>query len=88
MPNSELTGALSTAQYVCARSGLFFHQCLDFGISLLSGRTLKENGLVEVEVIEEVTSRLVVNRAAMKTRGQVVPLVEAFRRAVAEREAA
>ena len=53
-----------------------------------SGRTLKENGLVEVEVIEEVTSRLVVNRAAMKTRAQVVPLVEAFRRAVAEREAA
>ena len=53
-----------------------------------SGRTLKENGLVEVEVIEEVTSRLVVNRAAMKTRGQVVPLVEAFRRAVAERKTA
>ena len=53
-----------------------------------SGRTLKENGLVEVEVIEEVTSRLVVNRAAMKTRSAVVPLVEAFRRAVAEREAA
>lgn len=53
-----------------------------------SGRTLKENGLVEVEVIEEVTSRLVVNRAAMKTRPQVVPLVEAFRRAVAERETA
>ena len=47
-----------------------------------SGRTLKENGLVEVEVIAEVTSRLVVNRAAMKTRAQVVPLVEAFRRAV------
>ncbi|MGR6329062.1 ATP phosphoribosyltransferase [Sphingomonas sp. XXL09] len=47
-----------------------------------SGRTLKENGLVEVEVIAEVTSRLVVNRAAMKTRSEVVPLVEAFRRAV------
>ncbi|PAX07834.1 ATP phosphoribosyltransferase [Sphingomonas lenta] len=48
-----------------------------------SGRTLRENGLVEVEVIAEVTSRLVVNRAAMKTRGDVVPLVDAFRRAVA-----
>ena len=47
-----------------------------------SGRTLRENGLVEVEVIAEVTSRLVVNRAAMKTRGDVVPLVDAFRRAV------
>ena len=48
-----------------------------------SGRTLKENGLVEVEVIAEVTSRLIVNRAAFKTRGEIVPLVEAFRRAVA-----
>ena len=46
-----------------------------------SGRTLQENGLVEVEVITEVTSRLAVNRAAMKTRAEVVPLVEAFRRA-------
>jgi ATP phosphoribosyltransferase len=48
-----------------------------------SGRTLRENGLVEVEVIAEVTSRLVVNRTAMKTRPEVVPLVEAFRAAVA-----
>ncbi|WP_425229282.1 ATP phosphoribosyltransferase [Sphingomonas sp.] len=48
-----------------------------------SGRTLKENGLVEVEVIAEVTSRLIVNRAAMKTRAEIVPLVEAFRRSVA-----
>jgi ATP phosphoribosyltransferase len=48
-----------------------------------SGRTLKENGLVEVERIMDVTSRLVVNRAAMKTRAEVVPLVEAFRRAAA-----
>ena len=35
-----------------------------------SGRTLKENGLVEVEVIAEVTSRLIVNRAAFKTRAE------------------
>jgi ATP phosphoribosyltransferase len=48
-----------------------------------SGRTLKENGLVEVETIMEITSRLIVNRAAFKTRAEVVPLVEAFRRAVA-----
>lgn len=33
-----------------------------------TGRTLKENGLVEVETIAAVTSRLIVNRAAMKTR--------------------
>lgn len=52
-----------------------------------SGRTLKENGLVEVETIMEVSSRLVANRAAFKTRAEVVPLVDAFRRAV-EREAA
>ncbi|WP_239510755.1 hypothetical protein [Morganella morganii] len=50
-----------------------------------SGRTLKENGLVEVEVIAEVSSRLIVNRAAFKTRAtEVVPLVDRFRRAVAE----
>jgi ATP phosphoribosyltransferase len=48
-----------------------------------SGRTLKENGLVEVETIAEVSSRLVVNRTAFKTRGEVVGLVEAFRAAVA-----
>jgi ATP phosphoribosyltransferase len=35
-----------------------------------------------------VTSRLVVNRAAMKTLPQVVPLVDAFRRAVAGEVAA
>ncbi|MDF0487048.1 ATP phosphoribosyltransferase [Sphingomonas sp. H39-1-10] len=53
-----------------------------------SGRTLKENGLVEVEVIAEVSSRLIVNRAAFKTRAEIVPLVERFRRAVEIRDAA
>ncbi len=33
-----------------------------------SGATLKANGLVEVEKILDITSRLVVNRAALKTR--------------------
>jgi len=48
-----------------------------------TGRTLAENGLVEVETIAEVSSRLIVNRAAFKTRaGQVVPWVERFRAAV------
>jgi len=47
-----------------------------------SGRTLKENGLVEVETIAEVSSRLIANRAAFKTRERVVTLVDAFRRAV------
>lgn len=53
-----------------------------------SGRTLKENGLVEVETIMEVSSRLIVNRAAFKTRPELVPLVEAFRRAVDTKAAA
>ncbi len=53
-----------------------------------SGRTLSENGLVEVERIMDVTSRLIVNRAAMKTRAAVVPLIEAFRFAADGREAA
>lgn len=33
-----------------------------------SGATLKANGLVEVEEIATITSRLIVNRAALKTR--------------------
>ena len=32
-----------------------------------SGRTLKENGLVEIEHIADITSRFIVNRAALKT---------------------
>ena len=48
-----------------------------------SGRTLKDNGLVEVEVIAQVSARLIVNRAAFKTRDDIAPLVEAFRAAVA-----
>jgi ATP phosphoribosyltransferase len=52
-----------------------------------SGRTLKENGLIEVETIAEISSRLIVNRAAFKTRDRVVPLVDAFRRAAEGRDA-
>lgn len=48
-----------------------------------SGRTLKENGLIEVEIIAEVSARLIVNRAAFKTRSDVAVLVDAFRLAVA-----
>jgi ATP phosphoribosyltransferase len=33
-----------------------------------SGRTLRENGLVEVEHIADITSRFIVNRAALKTQ--------------------
>lgn len=47
-----------------------------------TGKTLAENGLVEVEVIARVSSRLIVNRAAFKTHPAVVPLVDAIRAAV------
>ena len=37
-----------------------------------TGSTLQANGLVEVEEIAQITSRLVVNRAAMKTRPEEI----------------
>ena len=48
-----------------------------------TGRTLKDNGLVETSVILPVSARLIVNRAALKTDPRVAELVEAFRLAVA-----
>ena len=54
-----------------------------------SGATLKANGLVETSVIMQISARLVVNRAAFKMRaGELVPMVEAFRKAVEARDAA
>jgi ATP phosphoribosyltransferase len=42
-----------------------------------TGATLKANGLVEIERIADVTSRLIVNRAALKTRhGEIAPWIE------------
>ncbi len=47
-----------------------------------SGATLKANGLVEVEHIAHITSRLIVNRTALKTRSEEVGYwVERFREA-------
>lgn len=44
-----------------------------------SGRTLKANGLVETQVIAQISSRLIVNRAALKTRGsELQPFIERF----------
>jgi ATP phosphoribosyltransferase len=37
-----------------------------------TGSTLKANGLVETEVIAPITSRLIVNRAALKTRPETI----------------
>jgi len=54
-----------------------------------SGATLKANGLVETNVIMQVSARLIVNRAAYKMRSaELAPLVEAFRRAVGTKDAA
>jgi ATP phosphoribosyltransferase len=48
-----------------------------------TGSTLKANGLVEVEVIAEITSRLVVNRAALKTRPREIGgWIDRFREAL------
>jgi ATP phosphoribosyltransferase len=48
-----------------------------------TGRTLEANGLVEVEQIAEITSRLIVNRAALKTRPKEIHgWIERFREAV------
>jgi ATP phosphoribosyltransferase len=44
-----------------------------------SGQTLKDNGLVETARIMEITARLIVNRAALKTDPRVGELVERFR---------
>jgi ATP phosphoribosyltransferase len=48
-----------------------------------SGGTLRANNLVEVEEIAAVSSRLIVNQAALKTkREQLMPLIERIEAAV------
>ena len=48
-----------------------------------TGATLKANGLVAVEQIAQISSRLIVNQAALKVkRAQLQPLIETFARAV------
>ncbi len=50
-----------------------------------TGETLKKNGLVEVETIMHVTSKLICNRASLKTKPKMVKdLVDRLRRAVEE----
>lgn len=49
-----------------------------------SGDTLRANGLVEVEKIMDISSRLIVNRAAYKTRnGEIAPILAAFQEGLA-----
>jgi len=50
-----------------------------------SGNTLKANGLVPLELISEISSRLVVNKASWKMKhALVMTLIDAFREAVAQ----
>jgi ATP phosphoribosyltransferase len=47
-----------------------------------TGSTLRANGLVEIERIADITSRFIVNRAALKTRAEdVTGWIERFREA-------
>lgn len=51
-----------------------------------TGSTLKANGLQEVEVIADVTSRLIVNRTALKTQAEAIGAwIRRFRMAVESR---
>ena len=48
-----------------------------------TGSTLRANGLMETETIAHVTSRLIVNRVALKTRPEEIgALIERFRAAL------
>jgi ATP phosphoribosyltransferase len=48
-----------------------------------TGNTLKANGLVETDIIAQVSSRLIVNRIALKTRPDEIGMwIEAFRKAL------
>jgi ATP phosphoribosyltransferase len=59
----------------------------DYIVDLVNtGRTLKANGLREVETIARITARLVVNKAAMKMKHALIrPWLERFREAAAPR---
>ena len=44
-----------------------------------SGNTLKQNGLQEIKVIREISARLIVNKAALKTKSDLIQeLIEIF----------
>jgi ATP phosphoribosyltransferase len=54
-----------------------------------TGRTLKDNGLVETSQILPVSARLIVNRASLKTdSARMGALIDAFRAMVAQKDAA
>ena len=48
-----------------------------------TGATLRDNGMVEVETIAEVTTRLVVNRASLKTKHrQITKIIDALEKVI------
>jgi ATP phosphoribosyltransferase len=53
-----------------------------------TGRTLKDNGLIETDRIMPISARLIANRAAMKTDPRVGAMVDAFRADLAGKDAA
>ena len=76
----KLNGAMELAPLVGLSSRI---------VDLVStGKTLAENGLVEVEVIANVTSRLIANRAAFKTDARVGAIIAAMRLLVENPDAA
>ena len=53
-----------------------------------SGRTLKENGLDVLEVVADISARVVVNRVSMKMKeSEIVPMLDALRKQVAIKNA-
>ena len=71
----KLNGAIELAPHL----GLC-HHIVDL---VQTGATLKANGLIEIERIAEVSSRLIVNRPALKTRPEEVGgWIERFREAI------
>ncbi len=78
---SKATDTVSRAMELAPALGL----CERIVDLVSSGATLKANGLVEIEKIMDVSSRLIVHRAAMKTLGApLAELVERFRGAVSD----
>jgi ATP phosphoribosyltransferase len=76
----KLNGAMELAPLVGLSSRI---------VDLVStGKTLAENGLVEVEVIADITSRLIANRAAFKTDSRVVAIIDAMRELTEKSDAA
>jgi ATP phosphoribosyltransferase len=53
-----------------------------------TGETLRQNGLVEVETIAEITTRLVVNRASLKTKHERIRgIIDGLEKVLAEERA-